>query len=348
MNLQIKAETEGLVSHHNNLVYYRLIALWILCEAMLGGIIHTFRIPVSGLIVGSAAVICICLIAFYVPGKGNILKATIIVAIFKMMISPQAPILAYVAVFFQGIMGELLFWNKKFFKISCLLLGLIALLESGLQRIIVLTIVYGNNFWKAINDFINNLAAQKTFTNYSLYIASAYVGLHVLTGLIIGWWAGIIPGRVSNWHKKYQNVFEVTKKTEKTILPQNKKKRKGLKKTVFVIWIILLLLYLQSNFKIGHPVLPAKLPVQILIRSIIIILAWYFVIGPFFSWFIKKWLAKKQSTVKGEIVEITRLLPSIKTAMSESWKLSSTEKGIKKLILYCKLILVYTLHPPRE
>ena len=63
-----------------SLIFYRLIALWALSEAMLGGIIHGLRIPVSGLIVGSCAVICICLIAWYVPKKGSILKATIIVA----------------------------------------------------------------------------------------------------------------------------------------------------------------------------------------------------------------------------------------------------------------------------
>ena len=68
------------------LIYYRLIALWVICEAMLGGIIHGLRIPVSGLIVGSASVICISLIAFYNPVKGAILKATLIVAIFKMML----------------------------------------------------------------------------------------------------------------------------------------------------------------------------------------------------------------------------------------------------------------------
>lgn len=67
----------------NKEVYYRLIALWVLCESILGGIIHGFKIPVSGLLVGSSAVICICLIAYYVPVKGAIIKATILVAIFN-------------------------------------------------------------------------------------------------------------------------------------------------------------------------------------------------------------------------------------------------------------------------
>src|SRR3954471_18113921 len=110
-----------------SLVYYRLIALWVLSEAMLGGIIHGLKIPVSGLLVGGSAVLCISLIAWYVPVKGSIFKATVIVAVFKMMLSPQAPFPAYIAVLFQGVLGELLFWNKRFYKVSCMLFALLAL-----------------------------------------------------------------------------------------------------------------------------------------------------------------------------------------------------------------------------
>src|SRR5690349_7246116 len=138
----------------DSVVYYRLIALWVLNEAMLGGIIHGLKIPVSGLVVGSCAIICIALIGWYVPKKGAIIKATLIVAIFKMMLSPHSPPPAYIAVFFQGLLGELLFWNRRFFTLSCLLLAVLALLESALQRILVLTLIYGNDFWKVINDFI--------------------------------------------------------------------------------------------------------------------------------------------------------------------------------------------------
>src|ERR1700741_38442 len=137
-----------------SLIYYRLIALWALCEAMLGAIIFTFRIPVSGLVIGSCAVVCISLIAWYVPAKGAIIKATLIVAIFKMMLSPQAPPPAYIAVFFQGLMGELLFWNRKYFRLFCVILALLAMVESAFQRVVSITIIYGNDFWTAVNGFL--------------------------------------------------------------------------------------------------------------------------------------------------------------------------------------------------
>src|SRR5688572_15893302 len=240
----------------NPVIYYRLIALWVLCEALLGGIIHAMRIPVSGLFVGSCAVICICLIAYYVPARGAILKATVIVAIFKMMLSPQAPPLAYLAVFFQGAVGELLFFNRRFYKLSCVLLGIIALLESGLQRIIVLTIVYGNDLWIAINEFINGITQQRQLTNYSFLIAAGYVLLHVVAGLLVGWWAAILPQQIKrtrNSHPEYR-IGDTTATEE--ILPRTRR-RTLFKKGLFVIWIALILLYIQSYYRIGPPLLPS-------------------------------------------------------------------------------------------
>src|SRR5258706_3841303 len=217
----------------DKLIYYRLIALWVLCEAMLGGIIHGFKIPVSGLIVGSCAVICICLIAYYIPAKGAIIKATIIVAIFKMMLSQQAPPPAYIAVFFQGLIGELLFWKKRFFRLSCLLLGVIALLESGLQRIIVLTIIYGNDLWKVINDFINGITKQKKTTNYSLIIASGYVLLHFVAGLLTGWWASVLPNRITKWGKEEGNKI-VARNDFTATVPARSNRKQQLKKGLFI------------------------------------------------------------------------------------------------------------------
>ena len=322
-------------------VYYRLIALWVLCEAMLGGLIHAARIPVSGIIVGSCAVFCICLIAFYFPKKGAIIRATIIVAVFKMMLSPQSPPPAYFAVFFQGLVGEIIFLrNRRFYRVSCLLLGIIALLESGLQRIAVLTIVYGNNFWKAINDFINELTQQDHFTNYSLWIGGGYVMIHIIVGILVGWWAGIIPKKTDEWKKQ----FSLSEAGEKELLITKRKKRKWFKKGIFTIWIILILLYAQSYFRIGQPILPSNLPLQILIRSFIIIFAWYFAISPFISFLLKKWLQKKQSDSGPAIQKVTQLLPDMQLLIAESWRQSSAKKGIGRIFLFSKNVVVAVIY----
>jgi nucleoside-triphosphatase THEP1 len=333
----------------SDLTYYRLIALWVLNEAMLGGIIHGLKIPVSGLIVGSCAVVCICLIAWYVPKKGAILKATLIVAIFKMMLSPQAPPPAYLAVFFQGLLGELLFWNRRFFKLSCLLLALLALLESGLQRIVVLTIIYGNGLWKAINDFINGLTKQKTATNYSLLIGGAYVLLHVIVGLLVGWFAALLPGRVEKWQSAVDNrQWAVGSLPGSMSVPVRNTRKKRLRIGLLIVWFLLIALYIQSYFKIGPPLLPAHVSLKILLRSIIIVLAWYFIIGPLLRRLLHYWLQKKKERSQTDIQKVLELLPATQALLVESWKKQAGKTGWGKISAWTSLILVNALKDPHE
>jgi nucleoside-triphosphatase THEP1 len=328
----------------NKQTYYRLIALWVLCEAMLGGIIHGFRIPVSGLVVGSCAIVCICLIAWYAPARGAILKATIIVAIFKMMLSPQAPPPAYIAVFFQGLLGEALFWNRRLYRLSCILLAVLGLLESGLQRILMLTIVYGNDLWVVINNFINGLTKQKVSTNYSLLIGSGYVALHFITGILVGWWASALPKQIEKWRS--DEKYKIITDAGATItLSAGTKKKKRLKIGLFIIWMVLIGLYVQSYFKIGAPLLPAHISLKILLRSLIIVLGWIFIIGPLLKQLLHGWLQKKKATSQQEVQEVLRLLPATQQLIAQSWKQSATNKGWKRINTWTKMVLVNSLTP---
>lgn len=336
----------------SSLIYYRLIALWVLAEAMLGGIIHGFRIPVSGLVVGSCAVICICLIAWYAPKKGAILKATIIVAIFKMMLSPQSPPPAYVAVFFQGLMGELLFWNRRLFKLSCIALAVLALLESAVQRILMLTIIYGNDLWTAINDFLNKLDKQKATTNYSLLIGAGYVFLHLVVGVFVGWWSALLPARITKWSEQMAGQQKVGSYHSYNPVPVRSKRRKRLKIGLFVAWLIFMALYAQSYFGLGTPILPPHISLKILLRSVIIVLAWYFIVGPLLKRLLHYWLRKKKKESQTEVQRVLQLLPSTTQLVAESWKASGEpsprKKGLSRMIEAGKRILVHLFETAGE
>ena len=323
-------------------IYYRLIALWALCEAMLGAIIFTFRIPVSGLVIGSCAITCISLMAWYVPTKGAILKATIIVAIFKMMLSPQAPAPAYIAVFFQGLMGELLFWNRKYFRIMCVVLAVVAMLESAFQRIISLTIVYGNDLWTAINAFFGRLTGSSEPTDYSYFILFWYMMLHLAVGVLVGVWTGLLPQRIQNM-KGFQEQYQVRANETELSMPQ-RKRRKKVRIVLFVVWIVLLALYIQSFFKIGTALLPSSMVLRILIRSVIIVLTWYFLISPVLKQLLHKWLQRKKQESAVQVQEVLNLLPSTQGLISRSWQLAGQYKGWKRISLFCKIILANTFY----
>jgi hypothetical protein len=237
---------------------------------MLGGVIHGFKLPISGLVVGSGAIVCIALIGYYVPAKGAIIKATFIVAIFKVMLSPQAPPQAYIAVFFQGVLGELLFMKRSWFKFSCMLLAILAMLESALQRIIVLTVLYGTSFWKGVDQFISNLVGQKSITRYSILVAGAYVLLHLLAGILLGWFTAMLPSRVRTSKNDEQFLMKGDNTTE-DLLPSNKKRKTSIKTGLLIVWLILIALYIRSVMPFGKTLPPAQLPVHAFIRSILMV-----------------------------------------------------------------------------
>jgi hypothetical protein len=331
------------------MVYYRLIALWILCETTLGSIIHGAKMPGSGLIVGSCAVICISLIAYHVPSKGSILKAMLIVAIFKMMLSPQAPPTAYVAVFFQGLIGEALFWNRKIYSVACLIFGILVLLESGLQRIAILTIVYGRDLWQALNTFINGITGQTTFTNYSYFFVTGYLLIHVIVGGVVGLWVGRLPQKfhsLTTFHKEYLMINEVNDTNKPEILPPPKRKKK-LRYGAMVIWLIFFLLYIQSTLNIGPQLLPPHVSMKIFSRSLLIILTCYFAIGPCLTWLLNRWLQKRKIKENEMIHKILQFLPDTKELVIKSWQLTAGKTGIRRILLCGKIILLNITHSTR-
>jgi hypothetical protein len=314
-------------------IYYRLIALWGICEAMIGGIIHGLNLPVSGLVVGSCAVICITLIGFYHPHRGAIVKATLIVAIFKMMLSPHSPFPAYLAVFFQGITGELIFRIPLRHSARCVIFASIALLESGIQRILVMTIIFGKDLWIAVDAFINGLTGQQERTAYSVYIALGYVFMHIIAGVIIGLFAAKIPEMIRNPAIPMVNI---TVTDEDTASGKKKKKtRIGLMITWVVVSVLILYAYSAQN--------ETSQAVRVLLRGLFIILIWVLLIQPLLTIWIKRWLQKKQSAFKNELGAITTLLPFMKSLLVESWRLSSDRRGIRRLSYFSKVVLANSL-----
>jgi hypothetical protein len=325
-------------------VYYRLIALWVLCEAFLGGIIHGFKIPVSGLVVGSGAIICICLIAFYVPVKGAIIKATIIVAIFKMMLSPQSPPAAYFAVLFQGCLGQLLFINLRFYKISCVILGLLSMVESAIQRILVLVILYGTELWNAVDQFLMRLTGQQEITNYSFLFATGYLIVHAIVGLLVGWFASILVLKSKKWNLDKRYLIEDIHPLENIKRTKQPSKRvRFTRLSLFIIWVLLIIAYLQSISGIGHPILPAHVSLQILVRSLLIVLSWYFFVGPLVLMLMKKWLDNQKANRQGDIQQVMQILPYTKELVRKSWHLAKGNSRWERLKNSIKIVLVNAL-----
>lgn len=334
-----------MISEENSTVrlnlYYRIIALWVIIEGLAGGIMHGLSIPFSGMLVSGGAVICISLLGYYFPEKNAIMKAMVIVIFFKLMLSPHSPVTAYFAVFFQAIVGQFLFYFLKSHELSCLILAVVALIELSIQRVIILVLVYGNNFLKAFNTFVHKLLNTEDISNYALWLILLYFILHAVVGVAVGFLSIRMIRLIRsspNERKKYElpTDYEVAENST----PTPKSNRGSFRTLLFVIWIILLILYFQAILHIGKPLLPPGNLMHIIVRATLMILSWFFIISPLIKIWMKKKIENQKGRLSTEIERVMQLLPETEKIVRGSWKYSEKQKGYKRLKLFWKVLLI--------
>lgn len=123
-----------------------------------------------------------------------------------------------------------------------------------------------------------------------------------------------------------------------------RKNRKKIKTLLLIVWLLLLALYIQSFFEIGKPVLPSSLALRILVRSVIILLTWYFLIGPALKQLLHKWLQRKKQESAVQVKQVLDLLPATQNLVSRSWRLSAGKKGVNRILFFSKIILANTFY----
>lgn len=121
-------------------------------------------------------------------------------------------------------------------------------------------------FLESVNEFITKLTLAKVITNYSLSLAIAYISIHGVFGIFIVIWTYRLVHK-SQTRKNMQPEVIIADldpgiqfKTPSSL----RKKRKIVRGVFIFIWILLLLFFFQSIFKIGRPILPSSKALQIL------------------------------------------------------------------------------------
>ncbi len=317
----------------------RVIALWGFSEAAFGGILHALKIPFTGLFLGSAAVIFITLIAHYSRSKSAILRATLIVVLVKAFVSPYSPLTAYFAVALQGIMGYLFFSAIKYERVAALLLGFFTLFFSALQKLILLTILFGTGLWDSIDLFVDFVLSQTMILphsqslSFSLIIIALYSGLHVAVGIYVGIKSSFIPKWVEMKSQSFERLGIDFQTSADSLTDKKKQKKKGWWKrssgiTLFAFLIALMLL---SYF---FPQLGKNKAYDILfmiLRSIVITIIWFSVLSPFILKYFKIFIEKNKFKHASEINDVTTLFPSFNRIINFCWKASASFKGIKRI-----------------
>jgi len=330
--------------------FQKITALWALNEAALGGILHAFDIPFTGLIVGGAASVLITLLAFISEKKGSITKATVIVIVIKAVVSPYTPLAAFVAVLVQGVAGELLFASKKYFAVSAVTLAVFSSVYSAVQKLFLITLLFGTTLWKSIDLFFNYVLKQFSFLgsniHFSYYLITSYLVLHLVCGALFGFVAVRISQMLSALHDASLLIpAEKIKSFANASFPSNKKRKKiwFQKLSGIVVFVFLLSALGISYFYNGDRSGNSSAILITMFRAVGITLLWFFFIGPIAMKYFLRIIASNKSKYAVEIESILQILPFYKKIIQECLLISSSAAGVFRLKLFAKLTLINIL-----
>jgi hypothetical protein len=319
---------------------------------MLGGLLHAAHVPFRGMIISSAAVIIICLIAHFSVRRGEILKATIIVLLIKAAVSPHTPVAAYGSVFLQGLLGEGFFFSKRFYAVSSIMFGIVVGILTGLQRLITLTLIFGITFWDAINQFLNYVikeffisSPETSAFNFSLVLMTSYVLIHLVFGFAAGVFASKMPVKINSESAKDLIVSEINLRSSNESGAVQKMKRKlWWSKPSYIASFIFsagLLIISYTNPQAIN--LDKNSILVMLIRSVLIMLLWFYFLSPILLTFIKRLLHKRQNDYTNEITSIINHFPIYKNAAAVIWRLSAKQKGFRRLNYFMVTFIINVL-----
>jgi cell division protein FtsL len=331
-----------MAAKQNNLsTINRLTALWALGESGLGGWMHALKLPFTGIFVGGFAVLIIGLIAHYSNNSAKqILKATLLVLLVKAAVSPQSPLPAYVAVSFQGLIGALLFWLMPRIKLTPVLFGMIAMLESALQMVLMKTIVYGMAIWEALDMFFGKIVKELHLSaniSFSLWIICLYCGGYALWGLILGIWINRLPKQLDQRTTEIQQQAAELKNTGGDLTVSKKQKRNTRMIVAFSILLFIVGVFLMSGSSMSKAL-------YIIIRTVAVLLLIYYIIVPITKWLLQKFIDKQQEKNRAEMQGLIDQLPELRSYLRPAYVMASTKyKGLKRYREFVFILLALSL-----
>ena len=303
---------------------------------------HALQIPFTGLLVGGMAVIMISLIAEFSECKyREILKSAIIVLIVKAMAAPFTPVTAYIAVTFQALLGFALFSLLRVNFISILFLSIIGMLESAIQKLLVLTLFFGDSLWKAMDKLIAFASGQlgQIVLNGSNWIIGIYLFIYLAGGFFIAWLA---YNTINNFDAanpvfilKESSAVNTVFVTGSDAIKKNRYKKFWLLLLIMVILSVILFFFSADKKQGWVEVL------KTITWALSALLLWFVVIGPLFTKSIQKLLKKKETRYSDEIISTLSFLPVLNKLTSLVWQQSKLHSGFKRWRFFLKA-LIYT------
>lgn len=319
------AALEGL---DRNRAVERLTALWALNEAGLGGIVHAMRVPFTGVVVGSTAVVLIALIAYFAERKARaILKALVVVLLVKAAASPHTPLPAYVAVSFQGLAGALLFGLLPSIRLGALLLGLLALWQGAVQKLVVMSLLYGRSLWDSVDAvgqwILEKMGSGPGELSPTGWFLVVYLGYYTLAGLITGWLAGAIPREIAQALANPPPRPVPAPEEGPVPLPSRKS---WWRRTPFKTGLVLVILLAVLVWV--HPGQEGWLRgLRVFARAGMVLAVWMLIIRPLGMALFRRFRRHEQSIYGADAARALAQFPVLRQAAAAAWRQSGDTRG---------------------
>ncbi len=315
-------------------IWFQLTALWAFVEVTLGGLLHAIRLPLTGLVVGGSAVAILCVMALKSEHVWkDIIRATGVVLVVKAGASPHSPIPAYLAVSFQGFAAALIFSIIRNYKVASVLFSIVAMMESSLQKLLTLVIMYGESLKDALDIFLGTIAKELGLNSSSnlsslsgtAWLAIIYVSIYIVWGAVLGWRMSGFPGRLTS-------LFEIIRIKQKEYKEPNSMYRNPLTSNKYMFWFVYLIVLVAMVLILGF-VQDSKHNISyVLIRSLSATLMLFLIINPLFNYIVKRG-AKKHKNVQ-LVNDITQDFMQFR--MDYKFSLYCVESNVSALMKYIR------------
>ena len=317
--------------------FLKITAFWAFTEGILGGILHSLKLPFTSILIVATAVLWISLIAKLSEKRSDILQSLIIVLILKMILSPHASVMAHVSVIFQGFFGYFLFKIIQSVQLAVFLLSVLSMLMSSLQKVLIGILFYQKPFQAVWAVFLEKLAKDFSFfenvNNLILIILAIYIGIYVVMGVLVAFWVIKIIKEIEILHQQEKTVFYLENKQEKApestligVLETKKSEKKvTIIATIFLIIIALFFTFYLENF-LEKNYFPKNtysyifiLISGILLRTVTLFFFLKNIVGIFLLYYLKNFLEKYKNKYTSQLILILQYLPKIKENTLQIW-----------------------------
>jgi hypothetical protein len=327
------------MSGHNSISYpiqySSIVLLWAFTESGLGGILHAFSIPFSGVLLGGMSAFCLFLLADgHAKPVKQIGRAWIVVMAVKYTVSPHSPLGAYLAMSIQtamamGILGFLSFTHWRF------RLGVMTFLNimlSAVQKIFVLTLIFGMSLWDGIDKFLNGVLKTFGVTNeypYASWLVGLYFAIYFISAIAVIF----ILFRTIGLSR---TLGELPPLPDTQALPKKKHRRKYL---LFILFLFIPLVFVLLG--------EWSRALYVLGRSVLVIALGWLVLLPLLRHLLKRLKKNAERENAGLLSDTLDGLPKMRAIAQQAFALSKIN-GRPRISYFLAYVIAYLSQTENE